>query len=88
MPIYMKIEGVRGIIESAETDTLVFTDGGTEPGPAPAPVISYWPSRHGDDAELDFAAADSSEAGETATVTLTVNVNNYLPAVQHDYDLS
>jgi len=40
-----------------------------------------------DEGELELAAADSSEA-DVATFTLTVNVNNYLPAVQYDYDLS
>ena len=30
MPIYMVVEGVKGTIETAETDTLVFKDSSTE----------------------------------------------------------
>ena len=57
-----------------EDDTLIFTDGGTAPVPPvpPAPVLSdrRWVK---DDAELDFAAADSSEPiGETVTFTVTI----------------
>ena len=38
MPIYMKIEGVRGTFDLAETDTLVFTGDDTGERKLPGPL--------------------------------------------------
>ena len=92
MPIYMKIEGVRGTFDLAETDTLVFTGddtGGTQATPLVDKLGSFTLTGcpFDDVGELDFAAADGSqEIGDT--ITFTATVDTYMPTVQHDYDLS
>jgi hypothetical protein len=73
-----------------ENDTLVFEQGGTETPDGRQLVISIKGGPDADDGQLDFAAADSSEGvpGEPITFTVAIHTDTYLPAVQHDYDLS
>ena len=68
-------------------DTLVFEQGEAT-RPEAQRLVVYFGDAPVNQELLDLAAADSSEA-DVATVTITVAaVNNYLPAVQYDYDLS